>query len=329
METLLLTRSDVVRLLPMRRCIDAVEDVFRLLGEGKAHPPATLAVHAEGGGFHIKAGLLVRGDRVYCAVKTNGNFPVNAERGLPTIQGLVMLCDGNDGRVLAVMDSMELTALRTAAATAAAARVLARADSTTVAAIGCGVQSRHQLRALAAVLPLRRVAAFDLHPQRAQAFCGEMASELGIEAVPRPDVGSAARGADVVVTCTTSREFVLGAEDVGPGTFVAGVGADSEAKRELHPALLARARVVTDLRDQCARIGDLHHALDAGTLTLADVHADLGEVVAGLRPGRMDDDEITVFDSTGFGLQDAAAAAAVYEAAAADSGPVRSVEFGR
>lgn len=329
METLLLTRSDVVRLLPQSRCIDAVEDVFRLLGEGKAQPPATLAVHAEGGGFHIKAGLLARGDRVYCAVKNNGNFPVNAERGLPTIQGLVMLCDGNDGRVLAVMDSMELTALRTAAATAAAARVLARADSTTVAVIGCGVQSRHQLRALAAVLPLRRVAAFDLHPERAESFCREMASELGIEAVPRPDVGSATRGADVIVTCTTTREFVLGPDDVEPGTFVAGVGADNEVKRELHPALMARARVVTDLRDQCARIGDLHHALEAGTLTLADVHADLGEVVAGLRPGRMDDGEITVFDSTGFGLLDAAAAAAVYEAAAGDSGPVRSVAFGR
>ena len=100
METLLLTRSDVVRLLPQGRCIDAVEAAFRLLGEGKAQPPATLAVHAESGGFHTKAGLLAWGDRVYFAVKTNGNFPVNAERGLPTIQGLVMLCDGSDGRVL-------------------------------------------------------------------------------------------------------------------------------------------------------------------------------------------------------------------------------------
>lgn len=328
METLLLTRADVVRLLPLRRCFDAVEAVFRLLGEGKAQPPATLAVHAEGGGFHVKAGLLAWGGRVYFAGKTNGNFPGNAERGLPTIQGLVVLCDGSDGRVLAVMDSMELTALRTAAATAAAARVLARADAAVAAVIGCGVQSRHQLRALAAVLPLRRVAAFDLHPERARAFCREMAAELGIEVVARPDVGSAARGAGVVVTCTTAREFVLGPDEVGPGTFVAGVGADNEVKRELHPALLARARVVTDLRDQCARIGDLHHALEAGALTLADVHADLGEVVAGVRPGRMDDDEITVFDSTGFGLQDAAAAAAVYEAAAADAGSARSLAFG-
>ena len=328
METLLLTRADVVRLLPLRRCIDAVESVFRQLGEGKAQPPATLAVHAEGGAFHVKAGLLARDGRVYFAGKTNGNFPANAGRGLPTIQGLAMLCDGSDGRVLAVMDSMELTALRTAAATAVAARVLARAGATAAAVIGCGVQGRHQLRALAAVLPLRRVAAFDLHPERARAFCREMASELGIEVAARPDPGSAGRGADVVVACTTAREFVLGPGDVGPGTFVAGVGADTEAKRELHPGLLARARVVTDLRDQCARIGDLRHALEAGALTLADVHADLGEVVAGLRPGRMDDEEITVFDSTGFGLQDTAAAAAVYEAAAADSGSARSLAFG-
>ncbi|HEU0015782.1 MAG TPA: ornithine cyclodeaminase family protein [Longimicrobium sp.] len=328
METLLLTRSDVVRLLPLPRCIDAVEAAFRLLGEGKAQPPATLAVHAEGGAFHGKAGLLAWGGRVYFAGKINGNFPVNARRGLPTVQGLVMLCDGSDGRVLAVMDTMELTALRTAAATAAAARVLARPGASVAAVIGCGVQSRHQLRALAAVLPLRRAAAFDLQPERARAFCREMADELGIEVTARPDAGSAARGADVVVTCTTSREFVLGPGDVAPGTFVAGVGVDSEAKRELHPALLARARLVTDLREQCARMGDLHHALQAGALTLADVHADLGEVVAGLRPGRTDDDEITVFDSTGIALQDAAAAAVVYEGAAAAGVPARSLAFG-
>ncbi|HEU4556342.1 MAG TPA: ornithine cyclodeaminase family protein [Longimicrobium sp.] len=328
MDTLLLTRSDVVRLLPMPRCIDAVETAFRLLGEGKAQPPGTLAVHAEDGAFHVKAGLLAWGDRAYFVCKANGNFPVNAERGQPTIQGLVTLCDGSDGRVLAVIDSMELTALRTAAATAAAARVMAPADATVAAVIGCGVQSRHQLRALAAVLPLRRVAAYDLHAERARAFCREMADELGIEGVARPDPGSAAREADVVVTCTTAREFILGPGDVRPGTFVAGVGVDNAAKRELHPALLARARVVTDLRDQCARIGDLHHALDAGALTLADVHADLGEVVAGLRPGRMDDDEITVFDSTGIALQDVAAAAAVYEGAAADGGSARSLAFG-
>ncbi|HEU0301688.1 MAG TPA: hypothetical protein VFR37_19705, partial [Longimicrobium sp.] len=136
METLLLTRGDVARLLPMSRCIDAVEDAFRLLGEGKAQPPATLAVHVDGGGFHTKAGLLDRGGRPYFAVKTNGNFPGNGGRGLPTIQGLLMLCDGSDGRVLAVMDSMELTALRTAAATAVAARVLARPGAAAAAGIG-------------------------------------------------------------------------------------------------------------------------------------------------------------------------------------------------
>ncbi len=327
METLLLTGADVARLLPMSRCIAAVEDAFRLLGEGKAQQPVAMAVHGEGGGFHVKAGMLARGGRLYFVAKTNGNFPANGERGLPTIQGLLMLCDGSDGRVLAVMDSMELTAIRTAAATAVAARVLARPGSATAAVIGCGVQGRYPLRALAAVLPLRRAAAFDLHPERARAFSREMAAELGMEVVARPDVAVAARGADVVVTCTTAREFVLGPDEVGPGTFVAGVGVDSETKRELHPSLLARARVVTDLRGQCARIGDLHHALDAEALTLADVHADLGEVVAGLRPGRMADDEITVFDSTGIALQDAAAAATVYEASA-EAGPVRSLAFG-
>lgn len=328
METLLLARADVVRLLPMRVCIDAVEAAFRLLGQGRVQPPGSLSVPVEGGGFHTKAGVLPWGERLYFAAKTNGNFAGNGARGLPTIQGLLMLCDASDGRVLAVMDSMEITALRTAAATAVAARVLARPEAAAAGVIGCGVQGRYQLRALAAVLPLRHVRAYDLRPESARAFAESMSAELGIEVAAVPGVRESARGADVVVTCTTAREFVLGREDVAPGTFVAGVGVDSEAKRELHPDLMAAARVVTDLRAQCGRIGDLHHALEAGALADPADHAELGEVVAGRRPGRAGDDEITVFDSTGMALQDVAAAAAVYEAAVADGGAVRSLAFG-
>jgi hypothetical protein len=180
METLVLTGRDVAELLPMRACIEAVERAFRLLGRGEAAPPATLSVHAAGGGFHVKAGILDVEGRDYFAVKSNGNFPGNAARaGLPTIQGLVLLCDAADGRVLAVMDSGEITARRTAAATAVAARFLARPDARTVAICGCGLQGRAQLRALREVLPLERVLACDLVPGRAEAFAAEMAAELG------------------------------------------------------------------------------------------------------------------------------------------------------
>jgi ornithine cyclodeaminase/alanine dehydrogenase-like protein (mu-crystallin family) len=131
------------------------------------------------------------------------------------------------------------------------------------------------------------------------------------------DVPRAIAASRIVITCTTARKFFVASGDVQPGTFIAAVGADSEDKQEIDPALLARSKVVTDVTAQAARIGDLHHAIASGRMTAGDAHAELGEVVAGRKPGRTSDDEIIVFDSTGTGLQDAAAAAAAYRAARA------------
>jgi ornithine cyclodeaminase/alanine dehydrogenase-like protein (mu-crystallin family) len=130
-----------------------------------------------------------------------------------------------------------------------------------------------------------------------------------------PAASAAARGADICVTCTTSTEFLLGAEDVAPGTFVAGVGVDSERKRELAPALLAQSTVVVDVLSQCAAFGDLHHAIDAGLMSTNDVRAELGQIIVGARPGRQSSGDVIVFDSTGMALQDVAAAAVVHERA--------------
>src|SRR5919112_6412661 len=151
--TLFLTRSEVASLLGLAECIDAVEEAFRLHAEGRSLPPGVLETLTEDGGFHIKAAGLSLAGGSYFAAKVNGNFPLNHERfGLPTIQGVIVLCDAGRGRPLAVIDSMELTALRTAAATGVAARYLARPDSKVAAVCGCGVQGRVQLRALAEVL---------------------------------------------------------------------------------------------------------------------------------------------------------------------------------
>lgn len=315
MGPLVLSDDEVARLLDYPGCIGAVEAAFGALGAGRARPPVVCGVHVEGGGFHIKAGVLERG-RPYFVAKTNANFPGNPARGLPTIQGVVLLFDAVAGTPLAIMDSRELTVRRTAAATAVAARWLARADSAVVTVCGCGVQGRAQLRALTHVLPLRRVFAFDLDADVASRFARDMAAELGLDVSVVADLVAHTRRSDVVVTCTPSREWLLDADDVSPGCFVAGVGADNGEKRELAPGLLARGRLVVDVLEQCVAIGDLHHAVDAGVLSPADVHAELGELVARRKPGRESADEITIFDSTGMALQDVAAAALVYERAA-------------
>jgi len=322
-ETLILTRRDVRELLGLDECIAAVESAFRLHAEGKSLAPGVLAVPARDGGFHIKAAGLELGRR-YFAAKTNANFSSNPSRhGLPAIQGVVVLCDADDGRPLAVMDSIEVTIRRTAAATAVAAKWLARKDSATATVCGCGSQGREQLRALSRVLPLARAHAYDADEAVARAYARELSDELGIEITPTRDLMAALRDSDVCVTCTPARGAFLMREHVRPGTFVAAVGADSPDKQELEPRLLAQALLVVDVLEQCASIGELHHALDAGVLTREAVHAELAEVLSGRRPGRQSDHEITIFDSTGTALQDVAAAALVYEKAVAKGRGVR------
>jgi alanine dehydrogenase len=316
-QTLVLTRSDVQALLGYDDCIAAVESAFRLHAEGQSLAPGVLAVRAPEGGFHVKAAGLEL-DRLYFAAKSNANFPENpARHGLPAIQGVVVLCDAADGRLLAVMDSIEVTIRRTAAATAVAARLLARADASVVTICGCGRQGREQLRALARVLPLRRAYAFDADAAASAAYARDLAAELGLDVRAVRDHGEAVGASDVCVTCTPSRRPFLFRAQVKAGTFVAAVGADSPDKQELDPELMAAGVVVVDVLEQCARIGDLHHALEAGVLTRDDVHAELADVVTGRKPGRRSAEEITIFDSTGTALEDVAAAAIVYERAVA------------
>ncbi len=315
----MLTRGDVQALLGWDECIAAVEEAFRLHGAGRSLGPGVLGVKAPGGGFHVKAAGLPL-SRTFFAAKTNANFPDNPRhRGLPAIQGVIVLCDGHDGRPLAVMDSIEVTLRRTAAATAVAARALARADAAVAAVCGCGVQGRAQLRALVRVLPLERALAFDADAACAETYAREMAAELGLQVAAVPTPAAAAAQADVCITCTPSRTPFLMRAHVRPGTFVAAVGADSGDKQEIDPWLMAAAVVVTDSTEQCAAIGDLHHAVAAGAMARSDVHAELAEVLIEARPGRTSADEIVVFDSTGTALQDVAAAALVYEKAVASA----------
>jgi alanine dehydrogenase len=317
-ETILLGRRDVALLLSLPECIDAVEEAFRLHARGKSLPPAILGVRAENGGFHVKAAGLKLDGRSYFAAKTNANFPGNRDRfGLPTIQGIVLLFDAENGIPVAVLDSIEITILRTGAATAVAAKRLARPDSRTVTVAGCGEQGRVQLAALMNVLPVERVRVFDADPDRARRFADERSRELTIPVEAVTDLAAAVRSSDACVTCTPSRQPLVWDADVRDGTFLAAVGADSADKQELDPRILARAKVVADSLDQCVAIGDLHHAVAAGLVKASDVHAELADVVDGRKPGRESAAEVTVFDSTGTALQDVAAAVAVYEKALA------------
>ncbi len=325
-NTLILTRRDVAALLSLDECIDAVEQAFKSYALGNTMPAGILGIPSRDGGFHIKAAGLKLA-KTFFAVKANGNFFQNMQRyGMPNIQGLIMLCDGENGFPLAVMDSIEITIMRTGAATAVAAKYLARPESKVATICGCGNQGRISLQALMKVHSLERVYAFDIDHERALQFSKILSEELQIEVMAVGELSNSIRRSDICITCTPSKKYYLNKAYVAPGTFIAAVGADNEDKQELDPALMASNKVVVDILDQCAKIGELHHAVDKGFVTMADVHAELGEVIAGRTPGRATLEEIIIFDSTGTALQDVAAAVVVYEKAVS-AGNFLTVDF--
>lgn len=314
----LLSRTDVERLLDMRACIDVVEHAFRMNAQGASISSGILGMRAERGGFHIKAAI--RGTsaegRAYFAAKINANFPDNPKaHGLPTIQGLLALFDATSGEPLAVMDSGSLTVLRTAAATAVAARHLADPDAASVTVVGCGAQALAQLSAVCVVRQISSALVFDSNADAARAFADKASAKLGFSVTSATEMRTATKSSDIIITCTTSQHAFLGVDDVRHGAFVAAVGADSEHKQELEPALMKHSAIVTDSTAQCATIGDLHHAIAEGVVRLEDVRAELGAVVADPSRGRRSAEEVVIFDSTGVAFQDVVSAALVYEAA--------------
>ena len=318
---LVLSRADVARLMDFPAYVDAVEAGFRAAERGAALAPPAAAFHVPGGSYHAKAAALLAGDPPVMAIKLNGHYPGKpADHGLPTVQGVIYLADATNGRPLALMDSIEITINRTGAATTLAARHLARPDSRVATICGAGVQGRIQLRAIIAAAKLDRIHVWDTNQDAAAAFAKERSKALCID-IRHASSLDVVRDSDIVVTCTSARQAFLTAAHIRPGTFIAAVGADNSDKSEIDPKLYAASLAVVDSGEQAAEIGDLRHALAAKAVTASHVHATLGEIVAGTKPGRTDASAITLFDSTGMGLQDVAAAAAVYRRAiAADVG---------
>jgi len=307
---LILNESEIRELVDADRARAAIEAAFRTLHRGEATLAAVISLpfHDPEGVAHIKAGHL-HDDGVW-TVKVSADF--DPGDGSPTRHsGMMVVLSAVDGVLQGVLgDNGFLTELRTGAAGAVAADLLARRDVTTVAIVGAGSQARYQLEALRRVRSIERVHVTARSPERAQAFVDELA-QLGLTAQRFESVREAVAGAGVVVTTTPATAPLVEADWLDPGTHVTAVGSDEPTKQELAPDVLGRAAVVAvDDRRQTASFGELHHAIEAGTRTEDDV-VTLGELLEGAAPGRVGDEDITVADLTGVGVQDAAIAALV------------------
>lgn len=293
------------------RAVAVMREAFRADGEGRTRVPAVinLDIPSARGEFHVKTAYIEGVPHV--AVKVASGFFENPAKGLPSGSGLMTLFDAATGLPTAVLlDNGFLTDIRTAAAGALAADLLGRQFIQTVGVVGSGVQARQQVRCLATVRRFHRIVAWSPNRSNLEQYCAEMSAE-GFEATAAQSAEEVCRAADVLITATPSRKALVSAEWLKEGVHVTALGSDSPGKQELTAECLDSADlVVVDRFAQCAAFGELKHALDAGLLTRNDVHAELGAIAAGRKPGRTTDREITIADLTGVGFQDTAIASA-------------------
>jgi alanine dehydrogenase len=301
---LVLSRSDVERALTLDTVIAAVEQGFREdpSGANRTYPVVREQVPEHEGIFGIKSGYTVT--REVMGLKAGGFWQGNSKQfGLPNHQSVMVLFDPRTGAPTALVDANYITAIRTGAASAVAAKYLSRPDSHTVAMIGAGAQARMQLKALARVREVREVRVFDAFPGASAAYAAEFAgASFAVAAVD--SAREALAGADIAITTTPSYSPVVLAEWVPAGIHINAMGADTKGKQELDETLFRRAALIVDNLEQAKVLGETQHAVSKGILTEEQVRAELGEVIAGLKPGRLSPEEITVYDGTGVSFQD-------------------------
>lgn len=317
MQITILTESELRQCVRLdEEAIAAVEGSFVALAEGRAATPPIVHVNIpeHHGEVDIKTAYIQGLDSF--AIKVASGFYENAKLGLPSGSGLMLLWSATIGFPQAVLlDNGYLTDVRTAAAGAIAAKYLACKQIKTVGVIGAGVQGRYQVSALRLVRDFERVWVYDTNAERVETYLQTMSAELGIEIVAADGPEALVRESDVVITATPSTEPFVRAEWLHPGLHITAMGSDNVHKQELHPDVLGRADIrACDLRSQVFLLGEHHHALDAGVITEADV-VELGEIALGQKPGRESDEQITVCDLTGVGVQDTAIALLAYHKA--------------
>lgn len=312
----ILCEEDIRRALPMKEAVEAMKEAFKAVSAGQVKMPTRTHIDIS----TYSGTALFMPSYADCfgkiSVKVVNVFPANPKRGLPSIQGIVCLLDGQTGSPLAILNGTFLTALRTGAASGAATDLLARPDADTVAIIGAGVQGRMQLEAMCAVRPIKKVWVYDIAKDVAVQFAKKMEAVLAVEIVVAESSREALQCADIVCTATVSSTPVFADEDIAPGTHINAIGSYKPHVQEIPEQTVLRSLLIVDHRESALQeAGDLLIPMKKGYMQQTHIHAELGEIVAGKVIGRTSDQEVTLFKSVGIAIQDLAAATRVLERA--------------
>lgn len=315
----ILTQADVEALLPMEACITVMAEAMTALAHQQVFQPMRLMVRppAAGGIMILMPAYLGRAaERGIYGLKALCVFPGNPAIGKDSHQGAVLLYSGETGELLAVMNASAITAIRTAAVSGLATRLLAREDAHDCAIIGAGVQARTHLTAMRGVRRVQRVRVASRTLANAQKFAAECAPDIHLAIEPMATLEEAVRGADLIVTATTATAPVLKREWIAPGAHLNLVGAYTPTTREVDTATIAAARVFVDQRESAMHeAGDILLPIQEGAIGPDHIRAEIGEVLIGSQPGRTSPDEITLFKSLGLPIEDVAAAEYIYRRA--------------
>ena len=315
-KIIILSQNEVKSCLPMSEAIRAVREAYIAFAKGRVKMPPVmhLDVSQYNGEVDIKSGYIE--DLGLIGTKIASGFYENYKLGLPPGIAVIILMDLKTSMPVAIMDGTYVTAYRTGAAGAVAAKALARKDSNIIGVVGAGTQARMQVLALREVFSLKKIKVWDINTTERDRYVEEMSEQLKIPIEPAEDIKNAVTETDIIVTVTPSRKALVMKEWIQEGVHINAIGADGPGKQELDPFIVKRAdKIVVDSLNQCRIIGEIQHALADGLITEDDVYAEIGKILIGEKIGRETNEEITLFDATGLAAQDIAAANIVYKQA--------------
>lgn len=314
MKTLLLTKEEVGRLISMKEVIGTVEEAYKAFSSGQVVQPDYIGIHlpAPRGEIDFKVGYCKTNEIISMKASSGGFLDNPTAHGVPNGMGSVLLFDARSCALICVMDGSLLTGLRTGASGAVSVKALARKDAKKITCIGTGNQARMQIRAVSLVMQIEEIHAWSRNPETLARFKADIEGEFGIPVVLADSKKEAVEQADILITTTRGKGPLVEASWVKPGTHIVAIGTDMKGKQELDPEIFRHAKIVNDSISQCIDKGETWHPLNEKIIGLDDIHGEIGEVLLGTKPGRENDEEITIFDSTGMAIQDNTTAEKIY-----------------
>ncbi|MEW6027147.1 MAG: ornithine cyclodeaminase family protein [Planctomycetota bacterium] len=308
----LIKKQQIEKVLKMSDVVNIMQKVFSLHGRGKIQQPSKSYIIFDKGDMRSMPSYIMSPDMDIAGIKCVTVHPDNPKKGLPTVMATILLIDPKTGYNIAVLDGTLITDMRTGAAGALAAKYLSKKDSRRVAFVGAGQQAKTQLAGLMVVRKIKEVVVYDLSADRAAQFCKWAKGKFNLKTQVARTIHNATINCDIVVTTTPSRKPIVQPQDVSPGTHINAIGADAPGKQELNSALVKKSKIVIDEWDQASHSGEINVPVTKGIIAKKHIYSELGKIAAGLKKGRTNNKDITIFDSTGLAAQDISTAFVVY-----------------